>query len=45
MVGGSHHGDLAHGDAGFLEGVGALGLFSLWISSFKETSNIVLDLL
>jgi len=26
-------------------GIGYLVLFSLWMSSFKETSNIVLDLL
>ena len=26
-------------------GIGAQGLFSLWMSSFKETSNIVFDLL
>ena len=26
-------------------GVGAQGLFGLWMSSFKETSHIVLDLL
>ena len=26
-------------------GIGAQGLFSSWMSSFKETSNIVLDLL
>ena len=32
-------------DGSRLIGVGAQGLFSLWMSSFKETSYIVFDLL